>query len=484
MRRVNVFSGSAFRSALLFLLVFAVVLGIAGFAIVNATQASMNDQLRSSITEDFSLLRDANITGGEGELIKFIRGAVATHSDKQSAFGVFKLSGRRIAGNISVAPVFRGWGLLPAETSQGADSAPFLGYVEMLDDNIVVAGRSQRFVTTEGGVILNALILAGLVICASVLVIGYVLSYGVSSKLEIIDRTLDQVSRGNSEVRLPVGRSNDQIDHVSRQINAHLDRLGEFMTGMRNTIVAIAHDLKSPLNRAYLLLQDAAQEAEPQAASAKLEKAQSEMETLGGVLDTVLRISRIETSDDSSSYTAFSSALLVRDLAQTFEPVIDAAGQTLRCEDVPDDGAPIFGDRKMVQQMLVNLIENASRHGGPATAIELTVRSEHGSAVITVADNGPGIPPDKREEVFQPFRRLNLDRGTPGAGLGLALVKAVAVRHHARVTLSDNNPGLKVTLSFPPMRAPLPWPERKSDIAAAPARIAAPAATPAEVPQP
>jgi signal transduction histidine kinase len=134
--------------------------------------------------------------------------------------------------------------------------------------------------------------------------------------------------------------------------------------------------------------------------------------------------------------------------------------------------------------MLVNLIENASRHGGPATAIELTVRAEHGSAIITVADNGPGIPPDKREEVFQPFRRLNLDRGTPGAGLGLALVKAVAVRHHARVTLSDNNPGLKVTLLFPPMRAPLPWPERKSDIAAAPARIAAPAATPAEVPQP
>ena len=481
MLRVNVFSGSAFRSALLFLLVFAVVLGIAGFAIVKATQASMNDQLRSSITEDYDLLRDANITGGEGELIKFIRGAVATHSDKQSAFGLFKLSGRRIAGNISSAPVFRGWGLLPAETSQGADNAPFLGYVEMLDDNIVVAGRSQRFVTTESGVILNALILAGLVICACVLAIGYVLSYGVSSKLETIDRTLDQVSRGNSEVRLPVGRSNDQIDHVSRQINAHLDRLGEFMAGMRNTIVAIAHDLKSPLNRAYLLLQDAAQESEPAATADKLEKAQSEMETLGGVLETVLRISRIETSDDSSSYTAFSSALLARDLAQTFEPVIEAAGQTLRCDDIPDDGAPIFGDRKMVQQMLVNLIENASRHAGPAAAIELAVHAEHGSAVITVADNGPGIPSDKREEVFQPFRRLNLARGTPGAGLGLALVKAVATRHHARVTLSDNKPGLRVTVSFPPMRSPLPWPERKAGAPIAVQAIAPPMPAPAQV---
>ena len=109
MRRASVFSGIAFRSALLFLLVFAVVLAIAGFAILKTTQASMNDQLRSSITEDFDLLRDANVTGGETELVKFIRAAVATRSDKQSAFGLFKLSGRRIAGNITIAPTFRGW---------------------------------------------------------------------------------------------------------------------------------------------------------------------------------------------------------------------------------------------------------------------------------------------------------------------------------------------------------------------------------------
>jgi signal transduction histidine kinase len=473
MHRASVFSGIAFRSALLFLLVFAVVLAIAGFAILKTTQASMNDQLRSSITEDFDLLRDANVTGGETELVKFIRAAVATRSVKQSSFGLFKLSGRRIAGNITVAPNFRGWGLLPAEAGQPADNQ-FLAYVEMLDNNVVVAGRSQRFLATESGVVMNALILAGVVIAAIALVIGYVLSHGVSSKLEVIDDTLAQVARGNSDVRLPVGRSNDQIDHVSRQINAHLDRLGELMAGMRNTIVAIAHDLKSPLNRAYMLLQDAAEEAKPADASTKLERAQAEMESLGGVLDTVLRISRIETSDDSSGYTAFSSALLVRDLAQTFEPVIEAAGPTLAWDDVPEDGMPIFGDRKMVQQMLVNLIENASRHAGPAAQIELAVSANgDGGAVIEVADSGPGIPADKRDEVFQPFRRLNASRGTPGAGLGLALVKAVATRHHARVVLGDNAPGLRVTLSFPPMQAPALVVERKR-VPAAPIAEAAP----------
>jgi signal transduction histidine kinase len=455
MRRGSVFSGSAFRSAVLILLVFAVVLGVAGFAILKITQSSIDAQLRSSISEDFGLLRDANITGGEAELMRFIHAAVATRSDRQFAFGVFKPNGKRVAGNLGTLPKFRGWGMLPADAGQDSSDPQFLAYAEKLDDNIVVAARSQRFEQTLGGVVLNALILAGIVICASALTVGYVLSHGVSSKLEVIDRTLARVAGGDSDIRLPVGRSNDQIDHVSRQINAHLDRLGELMASMRNTIVAIAHDLKSPLHRAYMLLQDAAGETSPDAAGAKLERAQSEMETLGGVLDTVLRISRIETSDDSSGYTAFSSALLVRDLAQTFDPVIEAAGQHLDWSGVPADGAPIFGDRKMVQQMLVNLIENASRHAGSGAAIALAVRAEAGGAIVTVADNGPGIPADKREDVFQPFRRLNAERGTPGAGLGLALVKAVAVRHHARIVLDDNAPGLRVTLAFPPMRAPL-----------------------------
>lgn len=478
MPRASVFSGIAFRSALLFLLVFAVVLGVAGFAILKTTQASMNDQLRSSITQDFDLLRDANVTGGETELVKFIKEAVATRSDKQSAFGLFKISGRRIAGNIATAPNFRGWGTLPVQGAQAPDDAPFLGYAEKLDDNIVVAARSERFEITESGVILNALILAGIVCCASALVIGYVLSHGVSSKLEVIDRTLDQVSRGNSEVRLPVGRTNDQIDHVSRQINAHLDRLSEFMGGMRNTIVAIAHDLKSPLNRAYLLLQDAAEENNPPATAKKLDRAQSEMETLGGVLDTVLRISRIETSDDSSSFTSFSAAELMRDLAQTFEPVLEGNGQSLTWESVPASGAPIFGDRRMVQQMLVNLIENASRHAGPAAKISLQVRSDSAQTAIIVSDSGPGIPPEKRDEVFQPFRRLNADRGSPGAGLGLALVKAVATRHHARIQLGDNRPGLRATVTFPPVPEPLPWDERQAAAdAASPAPVAAPPAS-------
>ncbi len=445
--RPSILSGVAFRTALAFLVVFLVVLAVAGYAILRGTQATMDDQIHSYITEDIGLMRDANIAGGQREVMRFIRDSLATRADRQFAFGLYTPQGRRIAGNIVGDTDFLGWGMVEIAQLPGQ---PFVAYAERLEDTVVIVGRSRGFVETMTGAIVNQLIIAGLVICGAALAIGGFLSYGVSSKLAVIDRVLGEVSHGNSDARLPVGRSNDQIDHVSRQINDHLDRLSEFMGSMRNTIVAIAHDLKSPLNRAYILLQDAVEDGAPGSERTKLQKAQAEMETLRGVLDTVLRISRIETSDDSSNFAAFSPAALLQDLAQTFEPVIEAAGQTLRYGDIAPEAAPIFGDRKMVQQMLVNLIENASRYGGDGAVIDLGVQAAGGGAVVSIADNGPGIPPHEREEVFQPFRRLNASRNTPGAGLGLALVKAVATRHRARVELSDNKPGLRVTLSFPP----------------------------------
>ena len=278
---------------------------------------------------------------------RFVQNAVATRSDKQFEFGIFKMSGERLAGNVSAVPAFRGWGVLPREVGLAADDPDFLGYVETFDDNLVVVGRSQRAVGAMGNTILGALLAAGTLICMSALAIGYLLSRNVSAKLQVIDDTLGEVSRGNTEIRVPIGKFDDQIDHVSRQINTHLDRLSEFMALMRNTIVAIAHDLKSPLNRAYILLQETAQ-AETGAPAETLDRALGELDALGGVLDTVLRISRIETLDDNSSFAAFSSAELARDLVQTFEPVIDATGQTLASSIPKGEGPPIFGDARMV----------------------------------------------------------------------------------------------------------------------------------------
>jgi signal transduction histidine kinase len=452
MRRGSVLSGSAFRSAVWFSLVFVVVLGVAGALIVAATRQAIVAQLKIDITEDVNLLREADTAGGERELTRFVQNAVATRSDKQFAFGLFHPKGARIAGNLTVRPHFEGFGVLPREPNLGADDDDFLGYAEMVGGILVVVGRSEEAMSAVGDGILVPLIIAGLVICASALAIGYLLSRNVSAKLQVIDDTLAEVGRGNTAVRIPAGQFDDQIEHVSRQINTHLTRLSEFMGLMRNTIVSIAHDLKSPLSRASILLQDAASDEPPD--RAKVDRAMAELDTLSGTLDTVLRISRIETSEDKSGFKSFPAAPMLRELAQTFEPVVEANGQTLAVTIPEGDGPSIFGDPRMIQQMLVNLIENASRHNGAGIQITLALASRAGEAVVVVADNGIGVPPEMYDEVFQPFRRLETARHTSGTGLGLALVRAIATRHRAHIDLADNRPGLRVEVRFPAVLPP------------------------------
>jgi len=103
--------------------------------------------------------------------------------------------------------------------------------------------------------------------------------------------------------------------------------------------------------------------------------------------------------------------------------------------------------------MLVNLIENASRYSPEQASITVGVEDNGGAITLTVADNGPGIPPERYQDVLKPFYRLEAERETPGSGLGLALVKAIASRHQAEIMLSDNRPGLKVSIGFPPASA-------------------------------
>jgi len=107
----------------------------------------------------------------------------------------------------------------------------------------------------------------------------------------------------------------------------------------------------------------------------------------------------------------------------------------------------IRGDRHLLSQAVANLIDNALKYGGGGIAIG--VRQEGGRAAIEVADRGPGIAEGDREAVFDRFVRLEPSRSSPGNGLGLSLVRAVACRHGAQVTLGDNHPGLKVRIEFP-----------------------------------
>jgi signal transduction histidine kinase len=112
----------------------------------------------------------------------------------------------------------------------------------------------------------------------------------------------------------------------------------------------------------------------------------------------------------------------------------------------------VTGDRDLLFDAIANLVDNAVKHGRARGQVTVTCATRDGAAVIAIADNGPGIPADQRDQVFKRFYRLEQSRYTPGNGLGLSLVAAIARLHGAEIALHDNAPGLTVELGFPPHR--------------------------------
>ena len=446
----KVFAGAAFRSALLFLPAFLLVMVAAGAFILNVSIATLHDELRSQVDEERALFEDTYQQDGVLALQATIGSLERSSSANQLHVGLFDAAGNRLAGTIKAPPDFTGWGTITGLPGMTADDPTYYGVVTKLGDNTLVVSHTTRHIDATRQALMEALGIGGVLVTLVALAIGFAVSHGTGAKLDAIAATLERVSHGETGVRLAVGKQNDQIDRISALINQHLERLSELMELTRNTTIAIAHDLRSPLNRAFLSIEEALEETVPDADKVRhLELALAEMEQMGTVFDTMLRIARISSTDDRTAFVTFPAARLVRDLAETYEPVVAEADQTLSLEIDDRAEAPIFGDRKMIMQMLVNLIENASRYAGSGAHIRLGLSADADGTVLEVVDDGPGIPSDRRAEMLQPFHRLDSGGHNQGTGLGLALVEAIATRHGAALTLADNGPGLRVIARFP-----------------------------------
>jgi signal transduction histidine kinase len=182
----------------------------------------------------------------------------------------------------------------------------------------------------------------------------------------------------------------------------------------------------------------------------EIESAEAELDRLNSIFETILRISRIEAAGRNDQFKPFHLLPMLEDLAETFIPMLEERGQSLEVVAPTQPAPPVMGDERMLRQMIVNLLQNAMNHGAAGNQIGLGLHVQDGATVLEITDRGPGIPKHERQNVFDPFYRLDSSRTTGGSGLGLALVKAICERHGITIKLADNMPGLKVILTFPP----------------------------------
>jgi signal transduction histidine kinase len=281
------------------------------------------------------------------------------------------------------------------------------------------------------------------------LILGFGASLQTQRKLDHMTRTLDRVSQGDVNARLPVAPGQDQIDRVSAAMNLHLDRLSMLMQTTRASAAAIAHDLRTPLSRAFLLI-DRAQTTldEGQDARDLIDGIEAELVRLNAIFDAIMRISRLETAQAEVTFVAVPLAPLLTDLAETFAPVAEERDQSLTLAPVPAN-LTLRGDAAMLAQLIANLIQNAINHCPAGTAITFGAKAEAGQVRLWISDTGAGIPEAEYDKVFELFYRIDPNRTGGGNGLGMALVKAIAERLGGHIVLSDAKPGLRVDVTFP-----------------------------------
>ncbi|HEV7718921.1 MAG TPA: HAMP domain-containing sensor histidine kinase, partial [Arsenicitalea sp.] len=279
---------------------------------------------------------------------------------------------------------------------------------------------------------------------------GVMIAVQAQRRLEGIAGTMRRVGQGELGARIPVSGRDDDIAALTGQVNGALDRLSALVEGMRQVSVDIAHDLKTPLNRLAITIESAIEaDRNGQQLDELLAQAQQEGQQINATFDALLRIAQIEAGARRSRFAPQDLRGLLESIVEIYSEVALERGQTL--ELTPSQGVllPVSGDPELLTQLFVNLVENALRHGPPGVSVSILLERYAGGAIVRISDTGPGIPDDERERVFRRLYRLDKSRTTPGSGLGLSLVKAVADLHGATIELADNQPGLRVTLLFP-----------------------------------
>ncbi len=309
----------------------------------------------------------------------------------------------------------------------------------------LLVGRDVRELESIRRLILNALLSGLAITTALALGAGLLVSSRVARRVEAITQTGREIMEGDLSQRVPTNGSGDDFDQLAANLNRMLERIEGLMAAVRQVSDNIAHDLRTPLTRLRTRL-ELAQAADPRQAREAVDQAVEDAEELLATFNALLRIARIESGSRRSAFATFDLAGLVHDVGELYEPLASDKGQQLI---VKAEGAiSVRGDRDLLFQALTNLVDNAIKYTPQGGRVVLAATPGDRGPEVMVADTGPGIPPELREKVFQRFFRADDSRATPGSGLGLSLVRAVADLHGASIGLEANDPGLRVVLRF------------------------------------
>jgi len=282
--------------------------------------------------------------------------------------------------------------------------------------------------------------------------------YLISRHLEKVNDAYRHVMAGEIDFRVKADQSRDEFAQLGRNFNEMMDWVSSLISTLKDSTNSIAHDLRTPLARIRLRLQQIEQqEGVSDAMSTALLECIDDIDHLTDIFNGILRIAKAEDLSIARQFEPIDLTVMMHDLAEFYAAYLEGENQGIVLE-APAAPVTVLGERQLLSQAIANLISNASKFSPGQHDIEIKLQpspAQRGMVEITVADRGPGIPAEFREKVKERFFRLDQSRHTPGIGLGLNLCDAVVRLHKGKLLLEDNNPGLRSVILLPEYVGPI-----------------------------
>lgn len=311
----------------------------------------------------------------------------------------------------------------------------------------LLVARSLEPVDATLAALRRGIALVTLAMIAAGAAVGWLAARNPMARIASLNALADRVAAGDLSARLPGPRSADEFGLLETHVHAMLDRIEALNRATHRLSDSIAHELRTPLNRMAQKIDRL------QGDPALVAEVREDMRAAVRVFDALLDISRAEADAGTGGLVPLPLSDLVEEVAELYAPLAEEAGQVLGTEVAP--GVTVLGDRTLVGQMLANLIENAVKYCRPGDVVTLTLADDPAGAVLRVADTGPGLPPAIRAEAFERFVRGPGAAAGKGHGLGLALVRAIALRHGARLALPPAERGFVLEIRWPKLPSDL-----------------------------
>lgn len=447
MLHARLWRSTPFRLAVTFGVMFIVAFLVSGIVTYQLLKRELSASLDRSIAETHAVVTSTYAAEDIEDMLTTVQTYAQLNSPNERVFLLEDAAGKKLAGNLVAGEFADGLSTRTAKAIGLKGEANYRLLSGKVGDKQLIVGQSFSETDRLEDIAFMSFGWATALAIVGAVGIGVFLGTRAQKRLDGIAHAMAAVSHGHLEARVPLRGNGDDIDEVSSQINQALGRLSILVDTMRQVSSDIAHELKTPLNRLKMHIEEAiGREEKGQPVEPSLLDARNEADQINATFEALLRISQIEAGARKTRFRDIHLQEIMLAVTEIYDDVAEDNGQSLSFSMGAGSDRQISGDRELLTQMFVNLVENAINHCPRGTGITLALSSSGGIATASVSDDGPGIPVDERDKVFRRLYRLDKSRTTNGSGLGLSLVRAIVDLHDGEVAIEDNNPGVRVMI--------------------------------------